>query len=404
VHGLTTSENRVNVDTAGDAAPILFVSHDAWRTGAPIVLLHFLRWLKSNTRIPFATVFRDGAGELRADFEALGPVGAWADLAGENSGTGLLRRFSRPRLAGLPSLLGGRSPSLIYSNTITNGAVLEALADTSAPVITHVHELDFWITERVDRRDLAKTRARTTRFVAASQAVHDALVRRLGIPPAAVSLVYEFVPGDQARAATSLDQLRAELAIPRGALVVGGIGTTDWRKGVDLFIQLAAVVARDCPDVPVHFVWVGGDCAGTTAAELRHDAIKSGVSSRVHLCGKQPSATSYLRLFDIFALVSREDPYPLAMLEAAQAERPIVCFADAGGAPEFVRDDAGIVVRYLDLRAMADAIWRLVDDASLRTTLGMCGARRVREHHLVEQAGPEILRIIDEVRAEWAAR
>jgi glycosyltransferase involved in cell wall biosynthesis len=124
----------------------------------------------------------------------------------------------------------------------------------------------------------------------------------------------------------------------------------------------------------------------------------------VHLCGKQPSATPYLSLFDILALVSREDPYPLAMLEAAQAERPIVCFADAGGAPEFVRDDAGIVVRYLDLRAMADAIWRLVDDASLRTALGTCAARRVREHHLVEQAGPELLRIIDEVRAEWAVR
>src|SRR3954467_15345345 len=52
---------------------VLFVSHDAMRTGAPVLLLHFLRWLRTNTRIDFEVVLRRG-GELSAEFAALAPV------------------------------------------------------------------------------------------------------------------------------------------------------------------------------------------------------------------------------------------------------------------------------------------------------------------------------------------
>jgi hypothetical protein len=47
---------------------ILFVSHDATRSGAPIVLLHFLRWFKKNSNRPFAVLLQAG-GELVDDFE-----------------------------------------------------------------------------------------------------------------------------------------------------------------------------------------------------------------------------------------------------------------------------------------------------------------------------------------------
>ena len=49
---------------------ILFVSHDATRSGAPIELLHFLRWFKRNSDRPFSVLLGRG-GELVADFEKL---------------------------------------------------------------------------------------------------------------------------------------------------------------------------------------------------------------------------------------------------------------------------------------------------------------------------------------------
>ena len=50
---------------------ILFVSHDAGRTGAPLILLNFQRWLKKHTSLQFATILRR-AGPLEPEFAASG--------------------------------------------------------------------------------------------------------------------------------------------------------------------------------------------------------------------------------------------------------------------------------------------------------------------------------------------
>ena len=52
---------------------ILFVSHDASRTGAPIALLTFLRWLRANTDYRFEVLLGCG-GPLEPAFEALAPT------------------------------------------------------------------------------------------------------------------------------------------------------------------------------------------------------------------------------------------------------------------------------------------------------------------------------------------
>ena len=60
--------------------------------------------------------------------------------------------------------------------------------------------------------------------------------------------------------------------------------------------------------------------------------------------------SDYFSIFDVFALMFREDPFPLVCLEAALLEKPNLCFARAGGASELVESDSGFVVPYLDLR------------------------------------------------------
>jgi glycosyltransferase involved in cell wall biosynthesis len=100
----------------------------------------------------------------------------------------------------------------------------------------------------------------------------------------------------------------------------------------------------------------------------------------------------------VFALVSREDPFPLVMLEAAFAGKPVVCFEGAGGAPEFVEPDAGFVVPYLDVGAMADRVAQLLRSEDLRLQLGQRGHDKVRRQHDVEIAGPQILGVIERFR------
>jgi glycosyltransferase involved in cell wall biosynthesis len=93
-------------------------------------------------------------------------------------------------------------------------------------------------------------------------------------------------------------------------------------------------------------------------------------------------------------LTSREDPYPVGCLEAAALEKPIVCFANAGGASEFLEEDCGFVVPYLDVPAMADRIVSLIDSADRRRTMGTAARRKVTERHDVSRAAPRIADII----------
>ena len=56
---------------------VLFVGHDATRTGAPFVLLHLLRWLKTNTSVDFRLLLL-GGGELVPEFAEVSQVSVLA--------------------------------------------------------------------------------------------------------------------------------------------------------------------------------------------------------------------------------------------------------------------------------------------------------------------------------------
>ena len=98
--------------------------------------------------------------------------------------------------------------------------------------------------------------------------------------------------------------------------------------------------------------------------------------------------------FDIHLLPSREDPYPLVVLDAAAFAIPTVCFSDAGGTPEFVEDDCGYCVPYGDLLVMAYKLNTLVVNTELRTKMGLTAREKVYKKHDHEKQTQEIINMI----------
>jgi len=404
---------------------ILFISHDAERCGAPILLLHFLRWLKANTDIPFEILLKMD-GELRPEFEALAPVVVWNQGLSVNEAVPVntsvsaiiswarkvTRRLgleatvrkiyaitrmvqpSQTHIERLKQHLEQANIGLIYSNTITNGAILAALSSLNCHVICHVHELEYWINYQTEWGNTEQIKKHTSHYIAVSQAVKRNLVESLRIPEDKIDIVYEFIPTQPGISQTQ-NRIRQQLNIPPEAFVVGASGTTDWRKGPDLFIQLARTVYQRKPERPVHFIWVGGESKGPTFGALWHDAKHIGLEDCIHFVGTQPNPLDYFVTFDVFALVSREDPYPLVNLEVASLGKPIVCFDGSGGAKEFVEDDCGFVVPYLDIETMADRVVDLLNSPELRQRFGQQAAKKVRERHDVAIAAPKLLGIIE---------
>jgi glycosyltransferase involved in cell wall biosynthesis len=149
---------------------------------------------------------------------------------------------------------------------------------------------------------------------------------------------------------------------------------------------------------------VGGESKGPCLGELWHDIKNVGLDGYRHFIGNQPNPLKYFAAFDVFALVSREDPFPLVCLEAASLGKPIVCFDNSGGEKEFVEDDCGFVVPDLDIETIASKVVKLLEAADLRQRLGKRAGQKVRERHDVEVIAPKILGIINTCLIAYLSR
>lgn len=360
-----------------DNAEVIFISHDASVTGAPILLLTLIEWWRRAGGPPFRIVLRAG-GRLESRFRALGRV--WnLDWPG---------RLMRPDPEDRARLLSFCGPTvrLIYANTGAVGDVLEALDPLGALVLAHVHELETMLAKNIGPERFAREKARARLFVVPSRAVAENLVLRHAVPRERITIVPEYLPDGY-----------AEAVPPRGdatPLLVLGAGTTDWRKGPDLFVEMAAAVCR-LMEVPVRFVWVGGATEPGQIEQLRRRATALGVAESVEFVGEQPDLRPHYRQAAVFVSSSREDPYPVVCLEAAAHGLPVVCFAGAGGIADFVGNDAGRTVPHLDGEAMAQAVAGLLADPSARHQAGECGRDRVRTQNVVAICGPR-LRLVAE--------
>jgi len=162
---------------------------------------------------------------------------------------------------------------------------------------------------------------------------------------------------------------------PRGAdgVIVGCIARLEAGKG-------QATLIRAVTRAPGFSVVLVGD--GEDRADLTAQAESAGVSARVHFTGwvEVEEARSLLGSFDVCVLPSRQEGFPLVVLEGMMAELPVVA-TPVGGVPEaVVPGETGILVPVGDDAALADALSALAGDADLRARMGRAGRRRAVEH------------------------
>lgn len=390
-------------------AKVLFVGHGAERTGPPIGLLHLLRWVHEHTELDFEVLLLEG-GVLEEEYRRLAPVHVLDEAARPTrlgvlgqivSGWGFERLGDRLRVIGNRRRLRGiRDVGVVYVNSAWCIRALDYLQAPDATVIAAVHELEVGLDYHLDERLRRLLLDRSDRFLVVSGAVRRNLVERHGVDPARISLHHEMI-------AIERDPPPRQPERP-GPRLVGASGLLRWRKGPDLFLEVAAIVRRRRPDLEVRWTWIGGRGAPGELPVIEGDRDAAGLDGLVDFEGATERPLDRFAQLDVFVLTSREDAYPLVCLEAASVGVPVVCF-DTGGMPELVRgsvehlDDprgepptqpgapCGRVVPYPDLEAMADAVIELLDDPAEAIALGATGAARVRRCHAVEVAAPRLV-------------
>jgi glycosyltransferase involved in cell wall biosynthesis len=134
---------------------------------------------------------------------------------------------------------------------------------------------------------------------------------------------------------------------------------------------LPALGARDCS-----LAFVGG---GPEQPRVEAELRAHGLGDRVELLGERRDVPDLLAAADVFVLASRSEGAPLSVLEAMAAGLPVVASA-VGGVPELVAaGETGLLVPPGDPAALAAALARLLDDATLRRRMGAAGRSRARD-------------------------
>lgn len=389
---------------------ILFVSHDANRAGSQLLLLQLLKILKQK-RVPMELLLCDG-GVVTKDFEAVLPtirlpkndhyvVSPLGDklLCKIGFSETLQRRAKNKRREAIEQQLNAKDFGLIFINSIANAGIyfneLEFLHHL--PVILFAHELEMSANMYAKRNELEFLLQKTDHLIAVSQAVADFYIRKFNFPKESVSILtlidHDYIDENFKNANHGL--LEEKYKLPSDAIVIGGCGNAEWRKGNDIFNWIASFVISKTAPLPVYFVWVGAGEQHAIYQLIQRDIVQMGLSDRIILIPPTPHALDYISRFDILLLCSREDPYPLVVMEAALNETPVVCFQGAGGAPELIANDAGRTVPYLDIPAAAEAIIQLILDPNERTALGRKGREKVLERH---KTGPSVEKIMAIIR------
>jgi tetratricopeptide (TPR) repeat protein len=136
--------------------------------------------------------------------------------------------------------------------------------------------------------------------------------------------------------------------------MVLNIASIQERKGTDLFIETAIKVCKK--HSTVKFIWLGKE-AGLDNYNHKDGLRKIqevGFSDRIIFPGFVDNPYEYLKTASLIFLSSRDDPFPLTILEAMSCGKNIITFK-VGGAPEAVGEH-GIVINPFDTDAVAQAI------------------------------------------------
>ncbi|MEA3049040.1 MAG: L-malate glycosyltransferase [Sphingomonadales bacterium] len=154
-----------------------------------------------------------------------------------------------------------------------------------------------------------------------------------------------------------------------GEIVIGTVAGLRAVKNLPRLVRAFAAMT-----VPrARLVIVG---SGPESERIAAEAGRLGVGERVVLPGFVADPSRYVGLFDIFALSSDSEQFPISLAEAMAAGLPVVA-TDVGDIPAMVSaDNLPLVVHRRDEAAFAAALDSLAERSDLRRAIGLANREK----------------------------
>jgi glycosyltransferase involved in cell wall biosynthesis len=120
---------------------------------------------------------------------------------------------------------------------------------------------------------------------------------------------------------------------------------------------------------------------GSERAAIVAEAERLGIEHRVHLPGFVADPAEVVGLFDVFALSSRSEQFPISVVEAMAAGLPVVSPAVGDVAAMVAGANAPFIVAPGDQDALARALAKLASDPAARRTIGAANQALARQQY-----------------------
>jgi glycosyltransferase involved in cell wall biosynthesis len=363
---------------------ILFISHESSLTGGTILLVNLLSLLKETGVADFSIIVKRG-GKLDDQFRQIANT-IVLKPEGYQAGKGFFGKLGdflsyRRRLRKMIREAG--DCDLIFSNTVANGRLLKLLSQSGRAIVVYVHELESALKFCNIHRDTDLSLELADSIFSPSNAVTRNLIQHDKVGAGKIfPLNYYFsVPGDNF-SGNKEDIKRkffGQYRIPPDRFHVAGMGAAVERKGMDIFVETCRILKE--MNAGIHFTWIGGFLDKGFESRIINFIKQSELEGHLTITGYIPHSFLNLIPFDLLALTSREDPYPLVVLEAAFARIPTVAFRGTGGMEDFIGDDAGFLVSEVSAEAMAQKIIEIRNSATEAVKRAEHASQKARALH-----------------------
>lgn len=172
-----------------------------------------------------------------------------------------------------------------------------------------------------------------------------------------------------------------------GCFEILSVGRLVTAKGQRILIEAVAQLIEGGRKIRLRIV---GD--GPERKDLEDLVEQRGLMSQIRFEGSinQDRIQEFYMAADIFALASFAEGIPVVLMEAMAMEIPCVATC-INGIPELIRDGVdGLLVAPSDVQGLADALARLMDEVTLRESLGKAGRLRVQQCYEISKSADRL--------------
>ncbi len=214
------------------------------------------------------------------------------------------------------------------------------------------------------------------RYLAISENVRQVLIEG-HVPASRIRIAYSGIDLSRFSKMPDPSYLRKEFRIRPGDIVAGNVAALTDHKDQKTLLDAFSLVRKKKPANEKIRLFILGE------GELRESLLAQtrllGLENAVVFTGFRTDVLSFLSLFDIFVMSSKEEGLGTSVLDAMASGLPVVATC-GGGIPEMIdHGQGGLLCNVGDAAGLGDGIDKLADSAQLRKKYAKYNLQKVKK-------------------------